>query len=118
MIRLISYVLCLTAFIWLGVGSLRFRESIRVSLKEATSLMYRVDPDHAGDNGKVLNSYYEDVYDNMPAIVVPACILMVGATVLLLSGRVRKAEPGTAPNGGPAARLANSGVKEGPPSVS
>ena len=29
-----------------------------------------------------------------------------------------KAEPGTAPNGGPATRLGNSGVTEGPPSVS
>jgi hypothetical protein len=29
-----------------------------------------------------------------------------------------KAEPGTAPNGGPAAPSANSGVTEGPPSVS
>jgi hypothetical protein len=92
MIRLISYVLCLTAFIWLGLGSLHFRESIRVSLKEANSLMHRLDPDHAGDNGEVLNSYYEDVYKNLPPTVVPACILMIGATVFLLSGRVRKAK--------------------------
>jgi hypothetical protein len=30
----------------------------------------------------------------------------------------RTAEPNAAPNGGPATQLANSGVTEGPPSVS
>ena len=32
--------------------------------------------------------------------------------------REQRAEPGAAPNGGPATRLGNSGVREGPPSVS
>ncbi len=35
-----------------------------------------------------------------------------------IKSRERKAEPCTAPNGGPATRLGNSGVTEGPPSVS
>jgi len=118
MIRLLSYVICIAAFAWLGLGSLHFRKSIRTSLKDAYALMDRVDPDHAGDNGKVLNSYYEDVYRHLPAIVVPACMLMIGATALLLSGPAHKAEPGAAPNGGPATQSANSNATEGPPSVS
>ncbi len=35
-----------------------------------------------------------------------------------LSEDEREAEPGASPNGGPAASLADSGVREGPPSVS
>jgi hypothetical protein len=42
------------------------------------------------------------------------------ASLLASNGPVqdRVAEPGAAPNGGPATRLGNSGVTEGPPSVS
>jgi hypothetical protein len=36
----------------------------------------------------------------------------------LVSDDYEKAEPGAAPNGGPATRLGNSGVTDGPPSVS
>lgn len=58
MIRFIAFVVCVGAFAWLGLGTLHFRQSIRTSLKDAYSLMHRVDPDHATDSGKVLNSYY------------------------------------------------------------
>jgi hypothetical protein len=99
MIRVISYLVCLTALVWLGLSSLHFRKSIRTSLNDAYSLMRGVDPDHAGDNGKVLNSYYEDVYRNLPAIVPPACMLLVGSTALLLTGRCPRAEPLSSPRG-------------------
>jgi hypothetical protein len=36
----------------------------------------------------------------------------------LLRGKLQELEPGAAPNGGPATLLGNSGVTEGPPSVS
>ena len=80
--------------------------------------MERVIPDRAGDAGKVLNSYYEDVYLHLPSIFWPAGMLMLGCTVLLMVRRPNKAEPDAAPNGGPATRLGNSGATEGPPSVS
>jgi hypothetical protein len=101
MIRLISFAICVAAAVWLGLGSWKFRQSMRSSLKDAYSLMHRVDPEHAGDNGKVLNSYYEDVYRSLPATIFPACLLVGGATVLLVGGRRHKAEPGRATEPGP-----------------
>jgi hypothetical protein len=52
--------------------------------------MRHVVPEHATDAGKVLNSYYEDVYAAIPSIFLPAGLLMVGATVLILVRRRAK----------------------------
>ena len=84
----------------------------------AYSQLDRVVPDRASDAGKVLNSYYEDVYIHLPSIFWPAGILMVGSTILLMIRVPSKAEPAAPPNGGPAMRFGSSGVAEGPPSVS
>jgi hypothetical protein len=117
MLRLLSYVFCVAAFLWLGLESLQFRRSIRSSLSNAYALMHRVDPEHADDAGKVLNSYYEDVYRDLPAIVVPACLLMLGSTALLLLRRAHKAGTCAASNGGRAAPVEKPSVTEEPPAV-
>jgi hypothetical protein len=38
----------------------------------------------------VLNEYYEDVYKHLPHMILPAILLLVGATVLLIAGKRRK----------------------------
>ena len=74
------------------------------------------------------------VYSNRLArrlgLVCPHCGAFTSSslrTAVLVHGRCKKcersvfdqiAEPGTAPNGGPAPPLVNSGANEGPPSVS
>lgn len=100
MIRFVTYACCFAAFVWLGLESLHFRKSIRTSLSDAYAMMQRVDPDHSNDNGKVLNSYYENVYRDLPAIVVPACMLMAGCTVLLVTKRAAKPEQDAPANAG------------------
>ena len=40
--------------------------------------MDHVIPEHATDAGKVLNSYYEDVYKHLPSILWPAGMLLTG----------------------------------------
>jgi hypothetical protein len=98
MIRVLAYIGCLMALAWLMVGHLHFRESLRTSLQDAQSLMGRVDPDHAADAGKVLNSYYESIYRRLPVVLWPAGILMVSSTILLMTGTPKKAEPSTGSN--------------------
>jgi hypothetical protein len=52
-------------------------------------------------------------------IGVGTCLLNSAAVFYLSRGRGRRiAEPSASPNGGPATQLGNSGVTEGPPSVS
>jgi hypothetical protein len=85
MIRIFAYVACLSGFVWIGIGNLHFRQSIRTTLETAYEDMERLEPGSAGGVGKVLNSYYESVYNNLPATVLPASILMLGSTVLLFA---------------------------------
>ena len=40
-----------------------------------------------GSQGKILNHYYERVYDNLPDTFLPATLFMIGATVLWLDGK-------------------------------
>jgi hypothetical protein len=118
MIRILAYIVCLAGILWLAIESVRFRQAIRNSLQTAYSQLDRVVPDRADDAGKVLNSYYEDVYLHLPSTFWPAGILMVGSTILLMVRMPRRAEPTAPPNGGPATRFAGSRAAEGPPSVS
>ncbi len=90
MIRTTAFVLCLAGFAWLGAGHLQFRQLIRTGLRDAHVHMEQIAPGSAGGAGKVLNSYYESVYDHLPPVVLPASMLMLGATILLLA-RKRKA---------------------------
>jgi hypothetical protein len=93
MTRVLAYAVCLAGFVWLGLGSVHFRQAIRTSLADAYPRFERVvPPDHVGDAGKVLNSYYEDVYLHLPSIFWPAGMLMVGSTVLFIVRRPNKAE--------------------------
>jgi hypothetical protein len=91
MFRIFAFVLCLSGFVWIGIGNLQFRQSIRTTLKDAYADMERVAPGSAGDAGKVLNSYYESVYDHLPPIVLPASMLMLGSTFLLLARKPNNA---------------------------
>jgi hypothetical protein len=90
MIRILAFVFCLSGFVWIGVGNLQCGHSIRTTLRDAYADMERVAPGSAGDAGKVLNSYYESVYHNLPPTVLPASMLMLGATILLFVSK-RKA---------------------------
>ena len=84
----------MVGFVWLGLESVRFRRSIRESLQAAYSRINRVLPDQATDAGKVLNSYYEDVYAHLPSVFWPAGMLMAGATILfLVRGRTDPCAP-------------------------
>ena len=56
-----------------------------------------------------------DLFVLYSSTMVPFCALWVGVWACRWR---RRAEPGAAPNGGPATPLGSSGVTEGPPSVS
>jgi hypothetical protein len=118
MTRVLAYAVCLAGVVWLAFESVHFRQAIRTSRDDAYSRMEHVLPDRVGDAGKVLNSYYEDVYLDLPSMFWPAGMLIVGSTVLFIVPRPNKTQPGTAPNGGPTTRLGGSGVTDGPLSVS
>jgi hypothetical protein len=94
MSRYLAYLLCMVGFVWLGLESVRFRRSIRESLQAAYARMNDVVPAQATDAGKVLNSYYEDVYADLPSVFWPAGMLMAGATILfLVRGRTDPCAP-------------------------
>lgn len=84
MIRTIAFVLCLCGFVWICVANLKFRQSIRTKLQETYIAMERVSPGSSDGPSKVLNSYYESVYEQLPPTLVLASMLMVGATVLVV----------------------------------
>jgi hypothetical protein len=118
MIRVLAYGTCLAGFLWLALASVRFRQAIRDSLGDAYSQMAQVVPDRAGDAGKVLNSYYEDVYFNLPSVFWPAGIWMIGSTLLFIARQRHNPESATGSNGGLATPLDNSEVTKRPASVS
>ncbi len=88
-----TYFFCVAGFVWLGVGNLQFRQSIRTTRSEAYASLNQLDPDAADRAGKILNSYYESVYDNLPPTLLPGSILMLGATLLLLAGNRNDHKP-------------------------
>jgi hypothetical protein len=53
-----------------------------------------------------------------PLPALAALLLWAGAVIWVFVHSVGVAQPGASPNGGPARALGNSGVTEGPPSVS
>ena len=91
LVKIAAYIICIAGFVWLTLDSIRFRRSIRESLLPAYSALDRISPDSAADSGKVLNGYYEDVYNALPHTLVPGCLLLGGATILLLNKRLPKA---------------------------
>jgi drug/metabolite transporter (DMT)-like permease len=52
------------------------------------------------------------------ALAAYVCLPATGLSFLIAAMRRKRAEPGAAPNGGPATQSGNSGATEGPPSVS
>ena len=93
MIRMIGYGLCVAAAVWLVVGSIQFRQTIRDDVNKAQARMYEFDPNSPGAHGKILNGYYEDVYRCLPHMILPALLVLGGSTVLLAVGRKKKTEP-------------------------
>lgn len=89
-IRVVAYGLCLVGLCWLTVASVHFRQSIRSALNDAYSRLDRVTPTNATDAGKILNSYYEDVYRRLPDVFWPAGMVMVGSTILFLFPGAKK----------------------------
>jgi hypothetical protein len=65
--------------------------------------------------GPTVEHALADAADDMAVLLSG---LIIGLAFFSDALRVRIAEPSAAPNGGPATRLGNSGVTEGPPSVS
>jgi hypothetical protein len=84
LVRTVAYVICVLGVAWLGFGSLQFRRSLRTSLTAAYSQLNAVDPNSSGGSGKVLNSYYESVYDSLPHTFLPAALIIFGSTLLLI----------------------------------
>ncbi|MGX9725771.1 MAG: YdcF family protein [Candidatus Electronema sp. VV] len=95
MIRIFAFILCVSGFIWLGAGNLQFRQSLRTCQHEAYAVLYSIDPDFSRrcTDGKLLNLYYESVYNSLPSIVLPAFMMMAGATALLFVGKRKNAGP-------------------------
>ena len=90
MIRMIAYGFCVAAAAWLVLGSIQFRQSIRDDVKTVHERMHQFDPESPGAHGKFLNAYYEDVYNNLPHMILPAMLMLVGATALFVLNRRRK----------------------------
>ena len=109
MIRVVAYVSCLAALGWLVISHVRFRASLRTSLQGAYSLMGRAVPEHATDAGKVLNSYYEEIYQRLPDVLWPVGTLAVSATVLLTTRKAKKAEQARYSEPGDGAPVDNRG---------
>ena len=85
-----AYAVCVAGFVWLGLDSLRFRKSLRSSLNDAYSTLNRLFPDSASDSGKVLNRYYEALYEALPHTFLPGLMLIAGSTILFLGKRPPK----------------------------
>ena len=92
LLRIVACTICIAGFAWLILDSLRFRKSLRYSLLPGYSTLNRISPDSAtaNDYGKVLNSYYEDVYNALPHTLVPGFMLLAGATILCFNKRPPK----------------------------
>lgn len=90
-VRTIAYIVCVLGVVWLGLGSLQFRQSLRTSLNQAYSRLQVLDPDSSGSSGKVLNSYYESVYESLPHTFLPGVMLLVSSTILFMARRAKNA---------------------------
>lgn len=82
--RIFAFILSLSGFIWILIGNFQFRQSIRIELKDAERVMEH-EATSSTDRYKVLNSYYESIYENMPPTFIPASMLMLGSALLLLA---------------------------------
>jgi hypothetical protein len=71
--------------------------------------MGRAVPEHATDAGKVLNSYYEAIYQRLPDVLWPVGILAASATVLLTMRKTKKTEQVRSSEPGDGALVDNRG---------
>ncbi len=94
MIRIVSYIFCLACVVWLVLGALSFRQSIRNDVNEAHARMSEFDSGSPGKHGKILNRYYEDIYENLPYMIFPASLVFVGSTILFVVNRKQKPNKG------------------------
>ena len=113
MIRLLAYAVCLAGFVWLALESMRFTQAV-TDARTRSSGMSTAGGDEAR---RAVNSFYVDIWLHRPSMLLPASMLLAGATMLLVLCRPTKAEPGAAPNGGPGEQIRGSGISGGPPSV-
>ncbi len=84
MIRIISYLVCVACAGWLLWESIGFRKSLRDNKDTALGHIAEYEPDIYDADGKVLNGFYEDVYADIPNMILPGIIMLSGATILLL----------------------------------
>jgi hypothetical protein len=80
-IRVVALIACWVGGIWLIGASLRFRQALRTNLQET---YHDWRPLEANDTSKIINSYYEALYRDLPHTVLPAILVILGATVLFL----------------------------------
>ena len=88
--RVIAYVACIVAVAWLAMGHVQFRQALRDLLQPAYGQLSRDEVN--GNAGKVLNSYYESIYEALPNTVLPGAILMIGSTVLFFTRHLERAD--------------------------
>jgi hypothetical protein len=100
-----------------------YHPDLRWSLHAGGSLHPGTDPDvHILSRAVFEHVPFSRLGDAIPEGLQRGLAILDALTeqAILTEGRMfgRNAEPGAAPNGGPATPLGNSGVMEGPPSVS
>jgi hypothetical protein len=84
MIRIISYIICVACAGWLLWESIVFRQSLRANKDTALGYLVEYEADAFDPDGKILNGFYEDVYHDIPNMILPGIIMLSGATILLL----------------------------------
>ena len=95
------------------------RRSLVVTVPLATWLAWSVCREFVADTYFRQAVLTELGYGYLIQLVVCGCIPLIAALAWSACDLHHfRAEPGAPPNGGPGTRLANSGVTEGPPSVS
>ena len=90
------------------------------TLRKVEQILKREAPNEAYDIAfKVLGRKSTWESDVLPNLLLGGLVIVAGALAPFTKRRFSKpAEPSAAPNGGPAPPVGNSGVTEGPPSVS
>ena len=84
MIRIISYLICIACAGWLLWESIHFRKSLRSNKSRADANSVEYEQNLSGAHDKILNGFYEDIYSDIPNMILPGVIMLSGATILLL----------------------------------
>jgi hypothetical protein len=92
-IRIVAFAACLIGAAWIVASSVGFRASLRTQLERTYSRIYERGPAPPNDTSKIINSYYEALYRDLPATIVPALLIAFGAAVLFVLPKQKSAVP-------------------------